>query len=119
MSVENFKGLIVWQKSMNFVAGIYEVTKSFPSDERFGLTAQIRRAAVSVPSNIAEGNSRISTAEYRQFLSVARGSLAEVETQLLISQMLGFANESDIESLFALKLEIHKMLCSIINKLVT
>ncbi|HEX7870206.1 MAG TPA: four helix bundle protein, partial [Chryseobacterium sp.] len=74
----NFKELLVWQKSINFVTEIYETTNSFPRDEMYGLTSQIRRASISIPSNIAEGNSRRSVADYLQFLKIARGSSAEV-----------------------------------------
>lgn len=84
----NFKELLVWQKSINFVTEIYEVTNNFPKDEMYGLTSQIRRASISIPSNIAEGNSRRSVADYLQFLKIARGSCAEVETQLIIAQNL-------------------------------
>lgn len=82
----NFKDLLVWQKAIDFVTDIYEATILFPNDEKFGLISQIRRAAVSIPSNIAEGNSRRSSADYIQFLKIARGSAAEVETQIVISK---------------------------------
>lgn len=89
----NFKELLVWQKSINFVTEIYEVTNDFSKDEMYGLTSQIRRASISIPSNIAEGNSRRSIADYLQFLKIARGSCAEVETQLIIAKNLKFINE--------------------------
>jgi four helix bundle protein len=75
---QHFKNLIVWQKAMTLVTNVYLASQSFPKDERFGLTAQLRRAAVSVPSNIAEGQARLTIGEYRQFLGVAKGSLAEL-----------------------------------------
>jgi len=81
----NFKELLVWQKSINFVTEIYELTNDFPKNEMYGLISQIRRASISIPSNIAEGNSRRSVADYLQFLKIARGSCAEVETQLIIA----------------------------------
>ena len=87
---QDFRNLVVWQKAIALVTEIYRSTQSFPSDERFGLTAQIRRAAVSVPSNIAEGQGRISRGEFRQFLGHAKGSLCEVETQLVIANNLGY-----------------------------
>jgi four helix bundle protein len=97
--------LRVWQDAVALVKQVYECTKSFPSDERFGLTSQLRRAAVSVPSNIAEGAARRSKREFVQFLTVARGSLAEVETQIIIGPDLGYLLDArpiqkDIENLF-------------------
>jgi four helix bundle protein len=86
----NYRDLIAWQKAMDLVELVYRVTKCFPSEERFGLTNQARRASVSIPSNIAEGQGRRTTGEFRHFLSVAYGSLRELETQILIGQRLGF-----------------------------
>ena len=81
--MHNFKELLVWQKARNFVKDIYTLTKNFPADEKFGLTQQIRRASISIPSNISEGHMRRSKKEYIQFLSIAQGSIAELETQLM------------------------------------
>jgi four helix bundle protein len=81
-----YRDLVVWNKAMELVTEIYRVTHNFPKEELFGLMSQLRRAAVSIPSNIAEGKGRISKGEFRQFLGNARGSLAEVETQILIAQ---------------------------------
>ena len=96
--------LRVWQAAMALVRRVYELSKQFPADERFGLTAQIRRCAVSVPSNIAEGAARASRKEFAHFLTVARGSLSELDTQLRIAHDLGFADASElireIESIF-------------------
>lgn len=89
-SVRSYRDLIVWQKAMTLAAAVYRSTESFPKSELYGLTAQLRRAAVSVPSNIAEGQGRVSTGEFRQFLGHARGSLLEVETQVLLAQTLGY-----------------------------
>lgn len=86
--------LEVWQDGILLVEHVYQLTASFPGDERFGLTAQIRRAAISVPSNIAEGAARRSRREYVQFLSVARGSLSELETQTIIARRLKYAAEN-------------------------
>ena len=80
----SYRDLIAWQKAMKFVTEIYTMTQHFPAEERYGITNQLRRAAVSVPSNIAEGQARFSPKEFRHFLSQARGSLAEIETQLII-----------------------------------
>jgi four helix bundle protein len=87
---KNYQDLIVWQKAMNLVQLIYDATKSFPKEETYGLTSQIRRAAVSIPSNIAEGQGRASAAEFRRFRSIAHGSVREVETQIMISQRLAY-----------------------------
>jgi four helix bundle protein len=96
---ESFKrpheGLAVWRDAMDLVEAIYLFSTPFPDAERFGLTAQMRRAAVSIPSNIAEGAARRSKAEYLRFLSIARGSLSELDTQLQIATRLGFAEQSD------------------------
>jgi four helix bundle protein len=91
--VNCYKDLIVWQKAMDLTEMVYQATKAFPREELYGLTNQVRRAAVSIPSNIAEGQARQSTAEFRNFLSLARGSLAEVETQLMIAQRLGYLTQ--------------------------
>ena len=89
----DFRELRVWQAAMALAESVYAMTSEFPADERFGLTSQLRRAAVSVPSCIAEGNARQSTKDYARFLSMASGSLAEVETQVLLAMRLGYASE--------------------------
>jgi len=96
----------VWRDAVNFVHCVYELSREFPADERFGLTSQVRRAVVSVPSNIAEGAARGSDREFLRFLYIARGSLAEVETQLIIAGELGYIGtgchwEAEIERVFA------------------
>lgn len=93
MAVRHYQELIVWQKAMDLVARIYEVSESFPRKELFGLTNQLRRAAVSIPSNIAEGQGRITTKDFLRHLSIARGSLQEVETQILIASRLKYIVE--------------------------
>jgi len=102
---------------MQLVTRIYKATKQFPKEELYGLTNQIRRAAVSIPSNIAEGQARQGTAEFRHFLSIARGSLAEVETQLLIAQDLNYLSTSDLEDILLIHTEIGKMLNALIKSL--
>lgn len=96
---QGFKGLSAWQKAMDLVESIYRSTRSWPEDERFGLINQVRRAAVSVPSNIAEGQGKSSQGDFGRFLSIALGSLAEIETQLLIASRLGYLSESEAASL--------------------
>jgi four helix bundle protein len=95
----SYKDLQIWKVSMDFVIEIYKLTKRFPSSELYGLTSQIRRSAVSIPSNVAEGSCRKNTKEYIQFLYIANGSLSEVETQLEIANKLGyFENIEDISN---------------------
>ena len=117
MLVRCYRDLIAWQRSIELVSEIYLSTKSFPVNERFGLTAQIRRAAVSIPSNIAEGQGRCTTGEFRQFLGHARGSLLEVETQIFISANLGYLSESQRAVLFKHTAEVGRILNGLINSL--
>jgi four helix bundle protein len=107
---KNFKQLIAWQKAMKFVAEVYRATKSFPRVELFGLTSQLRRAAVSIPSNIAEGQGRATAADFRRFLSMALGSCAELETQFLIAADLGYLDESTKSHLIAGISEVARLL---------
>ena len=93
--VRSFKDLVVWQRGMELAKLVYQLTRSFPKDEQYGLSAQMRRAATSIPSNIAEGQARGHRAEYRQFLYIALGSLAELETQLLLAVDLGLVGSGD------------------------
>ena len=109
-SLKNYRDLQVWQKSIEWVEAIYNASKNFPQDERFGLTSQVRRAAVSVAANIAEGAERTSTGEYLQFLGIARGSLAEVETLLILAERLGLLPTDLREKLLSQASEIGKML---------
>jgi len=117
MTVKNYRELIVWQRAMEIVEMVYTLTKEFPNDERFGLTSQVRRAAVSIPSNIAEGQARDSTAEFLRFLSIAQGSRAEVETQLLIASQLGYATRESIEPVLDKLEEVKRMTYSLKKKL--
>lgn len=112
-----YKDLVVWQKAMGLVTQVYDVTRAFPREEVYGLTSQIRRAAVSVPSNIAEGQARLNTGEFRQFLGIARASLAELETQLLIAGNLGYL--PDATALLDLIGEVSRMLSGLIASLTT
>lgn len=112
-----YKELIVWQKSYQLTLDVYSVSKFFPKEEMFGLISQIRRAAVSIPSNIAEGNSRGSKKEYVQFLRIALGSSTEVETQLLLCRDLGLIKAMDYNRIQSLLEEVIKMLSVLIKKL--
>lgn len=115
--VQHYKELKIWQKGMKLAKSVYQLTTAFPREERFGLTAQMRRAAVSIPSNIAEGQARSGTREFLQFLSHASGSLAELETQLLLSVDLGYCKESQLPVISSEISEIQKMLAAIRRKL--
>ena len=108
--VQSYRDLIAWQKSMDLVVEIYSSTQGFPRTETYGLISQLRRAAVSIPNNIAEGHDRLSTGEFKQFLGHARGSLVEVETQILISQRLGYLEPSQSANLLERTTEISKIL---------
>lgn len=113
--MEMFRNLIVWQKAMEMVKVVYALAKSFPIDERYALTDQLRRAVVSIPSNIAEGNGRSSSADYAHFLSIARGSLYETMTQLEIAKDLGYIDAIPAE-FDDLALEIGRMFTSMLKK---
>lgn len=112
-----YKDLIVWQKSKEVALLTYKLTKSFPQEEIFGITSQIRRASISIPSNIAEGKGRGTNKDYAQFLHIALGSCLELETQLIIARELGFGNKNEYTNIESLLLEIQKMLTAIIIKL--
>jgi len=111
---ESYKDLIAWQRAIRLVTGIYEATRGFPRDEVYGLTSQLRRAAVSVPSNIAEGQARFSRKEFHHFLSVARGSLVEIETQLIIARNLGYASPRENQALLDEAAELGRILNGLI-----
>ena len=113
--IQSFRDLIAWQKSMELCEQVYAISKHFPPDERFGLTVQIRRASVSIPSNIAEGYGRRSKQDYLRFLNIALGSLCEVETQLILSVKLGFANSDTVGSCLDLVREVDRVLCGLIR----
>ena len=117
MEKSSYQGLFVWQKAMELTAVIYKLVKKLPKEELFSLSDQMRRAAVSIPSNIAEGQDRSTKKEFIQFLTTARGSKAELETQLLICVKVGYLNENEIVEAMYLSTEIGRMLTSLINKL--
>ena len=116
-AIRSYQDLIVWQKAIDLVEAVYKRTKKFPKDELYGLTNQLRRAAVSIPSNIAEGHARKAKAEYIRFLSITQGSRAEVETQLLIAQRLGYLTDEEVTPLLSLLNEINRMVCTIKKRL--
>jgi four helix bundle protein len=114
---QSFEDLTVWQRAMEMTVQIYSLTSTFPDGERYGLTSQMRRAAVSVASNIAEGRGRMSQGEFRQFLGTAQGSNFEVQTQLEVSRRLGFGKESSLQTAKKLSVETGKMLSALIATL--
>jgi four helix bundle protein len=114
--MNTFRELLAWQKAMSLVTEVYRVTRSFPKEELYCLTAQIRRAAISVPSNIAEGQSRPTGGQFRQFLGHAKGSMAELETQLLIAKSLGYLDEPN--DLFERVAEVSRLLAGLLRSLV-
>ena len=116
MNIKSYKELIAYTKGYELVKDIYKITKSFPREEVYGITTQLRRAAVSIPSNIAEGYMR-GHKEYIQFLKIALGSCAEMETQLSLSKDFGFFNTSDFTKLYDLNTEIMKLLTVYIARL--
>ena len=109
-AIRDYKDLHVWQKGMQLAKEIYLLTGKFPSEEKFGLVSQMRRAAVSIPSNIAEGQARNTTGEFVQSISHAEGSAAEVDTQLRLSIELGYYSANDLETVFRLLTDVQKML---------
>ena len=115
--MKTYKDLLVWQKAIHFVTQVYKLVKGFPQEELYGLTSQIKRSAVSIPSNIAEGYGRKSTKDYIRFLQIAMGSIFEIQTQLEISKNLEFMSESSFSKLYENSREIERMLSSMINKI--
>lgn len=115
MAWKHYKDLIVWQKSMDLVTEVYRLTKLLPADERFALTDQLRRAVISIPSNIAEGHGRQTEKEFKQFLSIVKGSVSEVETQLLICVRLNYLTEEQADATLMLCDEIRRILTKLIT----
>ena len=119
--VQSYRDLVAWQKAMNLVTEIYRLSQKFPKEEMFGLISQVRRAAVSVPSNIAEGHSRPSRKEFQYFLGNARGSLSELETQMMIGRNLDYLNEAELTNILNIAAEVGRILnglmASIKNKI--
>ena len=115
--IKTHKDLLVWKKSIDLVEQIYKFTKQFPKEELYGITNQMRRYAVSIPANIAEGSGRKNKAEFIQFLHIALGSASELETHLIISQRLGFLSSNSYDEIMNALNEIIKMICGLINSL--
>ena len=110
MAVQSFQELVAWQKAVDFALEGYAVTRKFPDEERYGLRSQLRRASISIPSNIAEGQGRKLPKEFARHLRIAYGSLLEVETQLIISSRLGYIPETSLNQLRAMSSEIGKLI---------
>jgi len=114
---QDFHDLTVWRRAIDLTVCVYSLTRRFPKEETYGLASQLRRAAVSVASNIAEGRGRLNRAEFRQFLGVALGSTFEIQTKLVVAGRLAIANQQAIEQATALSNEVSKMLTAFIHKL--
>ncbi|MEX0722118.1 MAG: four helix bundle protein [Balneolaceae bacterium] len=114
--MHNYKQLDVWDMAIDLATSLYSITKNHPKEEKYGLVSQMRRAAVSISSNIAEGAGRNSDKEFRQFLNIAFGSCSELETQLIISKRLAYLSPSDFEKLSSHLTEIQKMIYTLIKK---
>ena len=115
--LKSFKGLKVWQKSYKLCLKVYKMSSTFPKDERYGLTSQIRRSSVSIPSNIAEGYGRKTKADYIRMLYIAYGSICELETQVLLAGDLGFVGTGDVETVKVNLREVERMLMALIKAL--
>lgn len=117
VAAQSFRDLLVWQRAMQMTTAIYRLTAEFPREEQYGLTGQIRRAAASIPGNIAEGQGRLTVGEFKQFLGVARGSNFEVQTQLELARTLRFGSLELIDNAEKLSHEVGKMLYSLIESI--
>lgn len=116
-STQSYKDLVVWQKGIELAKRIYALTRTFPHEERFGLTSQMRRAAISIPSNVAEGQARRTTPEFIRFVSHAEGSAAELDTQIILAVELDFCGKTDVLPIYELNDEIRRMLNALRRKL--
>jgi four helix bundle protein len=116
-AIRSFRDLFVWQKSMKLVTDVYKISSDFPSRETYGLTSQIRRCVISIPSNIAEGYGRNSTGDYKRFLQIAVGSLFEFQTQIEIAFNLDYISKESFDEIIQTCNELDKMLYSLIQKI--
>ena len=114
---QSYQDLIAWQKAMQLVTGVYKASESFPKEEIYGLTSQLRRAAISIPCNIAEGQGRLTKGEFQQFLGYARGSLLEVETLIRVAVNLNYRSENQAGRLLDLSAEVGKILNGLLNSI--
>jgi four helix bundle protein len=114
---QDYRDLVVWQKAVDLAVCVYQLTRAFPKDEVYGLVPQMRRAAVSVASNIAEGRGRLNVGEFRQSLGIAQGSIYELQTQMLVAQRLGMASDDSLNGADSLSNEVSKMLGAFIQAL--
>ncbi len=117
MPVKDYRELIVWQKAMDLVEAVYRTTTRFPKDELYVLTSQMRRAAISIPSNIAEGQARNTTRDFLHFLAIAYGSLKEIETQVLIAERLGYTGNGESRDLVQSTTEVARLISGLANSL--
>lgn len=115
--IKSFKQLKIWQKGIEIVKQIYHITNKFPKEELYGLTSQMRRSAISIPSNVAEGFKRYHRKEYKQFLHISLGSAAELETQLIIAKELQFINKSVLDEFVEMLDHLSRMISALLNKL--
>jgi four helix bundle protein len=115
--IRSYRDLIVWQKGMDLVVEVYRLTRGFPDTERFGLATQLQRCACAIPSNLAEGHERRSRGDFRRHVSIARGSLAEVETQLEVARRIGIASDQMVLPISALAGEVGRMLTAMLRSL--
>ena len=117
VKVLNYRDLIAWQRAMELAEHVYALSAAFPADERFGLTSQLRRSAVSIPSNIAEGQGRKSTKEFQHHLSIAHGSVRELETQVLLAQRLKFTTKERGDAALGVASEVGRLINGLYNSL--
>ncbi len=117
MAAKHYRELIVWQKAIELVEQVYQITNSFPREDQFGMTIQLRKAAVSIPSNIAEGQGRNTLGDFLHFLAVARGSLQELETQIVISERLHYLTANNREALFLKSSEVGRLINGLANSI--
>ena len=116
-NLHDHKELIAWQKAIELVEEVYKMTQTFPKEEMFGIISQMRRCSISIPSNIAEGHSRNSSGEFKQFLGIAKGSSAELETQLIIAQKLGYITNAKLGEVNSLLVDVRKLISGLLRSL--
>jgi len=115
MGIKTFRDLLIWKKGMQLVKSIYKLTRSFPKSENYNLSSQMKRAAISIPSNIAEGFGRNTKKDFQRFLYIALGSIFELQTQIIISYEQNYINQQQYDSINELSREVERMLCSFMD----